>query len=136
METFRFLIFLILIIITTSQKNSFYYLLIIKMTTPRMPNPGRFLAGELEARGRTQKYFAELIEKTPEEVSYILTGKRAITLDRAMRIWQALWTSYEPRMRMQNKHDAILLMKNETSNKIFQRISQRIIKLSPDFAIA
>ncbi|PZM87076.1 MAG: hypothetical protein DLD55_03260 [candidate division SR1 bacterium] len=106
------------------------------MPTPRMPNPGRFLAGELEARGRSQKYFAELIEKTPEEVSYILNGKRAITLDRAMRIGNALGTSYQPRLQMQNKRDAILLMKNEESNKIFQRISQRVIKLSPNLAVA
>ena len=98
------------------------------MPTPRIPNPWRFLAVELEARGRSQKYFAELIEKTPEEVSYILNGKRAITLDRAMRIGNALGTSYQPRLQMQNKRDAILLMKNKQSANLFERIAKRVVE--------
>lgn len=96
------------------------------MATPRIPSPWRFLAGELEARGRTQKFFAQLIEKSPEEVSYILNDKRAITLDRAMRIGKALWTSYEPRLHMQNKRDALLMLRNEQSRSLFERIGERV----------
>lgn len=60
------------------------------MSPSRLPHPGRFLAGELKARGRSQQYFAALIEKTPEELDLLLNGECILTLDWAMRIAHAL----------------------------------------------
>ncbi|MCR5412965.1 MAG: hypothetical protein K6E76_08540 [Patescibacteria group bacterium] len=44
------------------------------------------MAEELKFRKRSQKYLAELIEKTPEEVNYLITGKRGINTDWAIRL--------------------------------------------------
>jgi ribosome-binding protein aMBF1 (putative translation factor) len=44
-----------------------------QMKTAILIHPGEILADELEARGWTQKQLAELIQKSPQEVSFIIT---------------------------------------------------------------
>lgn len=88
-------------------------------------HPWKILAKELKYRKRSQKYFAELIEKTPEEISYLLTWKRNFTVDIAMRVWYALWTSYELRLWLQNDYDSFLLRHSEKNN-VFDRIKSKI----------
>jgi plasmid maintenance system antidote protein VapI len=36
-------------------------------------HPGELIADELEARGWTQRKFAEIIHKTPAEVNHLIT---------------------------------------------------------------
>ena len=92
----------------------------------RPEHPWELLAKELKYRKRSQKYFAELIEKTPEEVNYIITWKRGINTDWAIRLSRALWTSEEIRLNMQNKYDIFQLEHSEKS-VIFDRIRERWI---------
>lgn len=91
-------------------------------------HPWEFLAKELQYRWRTQKYFAELIEKTPEEINYLIAGKRNFTMDIALRVWYALWTSYEVWLWLQNDYDAYLL-KHSEKQSVFDRIKEKAINL-------
>jgi len=36
-------------------------------------HPGQHIAEELTERGRSQKFFAQLIQKTPQEVNHLIT---------------------------------------------------------------
>lgn len=90
----------------------------------RPEHPWELLAKELKYRKRSQKYFAELIEKTPEEVNYIITWKRGINTDWAIRLSRALGTSEEIRLNMQNKYDIFQLEHSEKS-VIFDRIREK-----------
>lgn len=47
-----------------------------------------------------------------------------------MRIGKALGTGYEPRLHMQNKRDAIRLMKSSRHITICDRIEQRVSEFS------
>ena len=93
-------------------------------STMRPEHPWELLAKELKYRKRSQKYFAELIEKTPEEVNYIITWKRGINTDWAIRLSRALWTSEEIRLNMHNKYDIFQLEHSEKS-VIFDRIRDK-----------
>ena len=90
----------------------------------RPEHPWELLTKELKFRKRSQKYFAELVEKTPEEVNYIITWKRGINTDWAIRLSNALWTSEEFRLNMQNKYD-IFQLKHSEKNIIFDRIKEK-----------
>ncbi len=93
---------------------------------PRANHPWKFIQRELKSRGRTQKQFAELLGKTTAEVNDIITWKRNITIDRAMRIWAAFWTSHEVWLGMQNKFDAVQIMKQEEKQQIFENIRKKV----------
>lgn len=93
-------------------------------STMRPEHPWELLAKELKYRKRSQKYFAELIEKTPEEVNYIITWKRGINTDWAIRLSRALWTSEEIRLNMQNKYD-IFQLEHPEKSVIFDRIRDK-----------
>ena len=92
-------------------------------STMRPEHPWELLAKELKYRKRSQKYFAELVEETPEEVNYIIKWKRGINTDWAIRLSRALWTSEEIRLNMQNKYDIFQLEHSEKS-VIFDRIRE------------
>jgi plasmid maintenance system antidote protein VapI len=49
-------------------------------------HPGEYILEELQARGRTQKRFAELLEITTAEVNDLIKGRRNITARLALRI--------------------------------------------------
>lgn len=55
--------------------------------------PGEYLAEELAARGWSQTDFAEIIGRTPNQVSQLIGGKRAITPEVAKDLAAALDTS-------------------------------------------
>jgi addiction module HigA family antidote len=98
-------------------------------------HPGEILAQELEERWRSQKYFAELIWKTPQEVSHIITWKRNINADWAVRLSRALWTSESIWLNMQNRYD-IFLLEHSEKNVIFDRIKERASLSNQQLAIA
>lgn len=60
-----------------------------------VPSPGEILKMELDARGWTQGEFAEIIDKPEQAVSQIITAKKQITPETALRIAKALGTSAE-----------------------------------------
>jgi HTH-type transcriptional regulator/antitoxin HigA len=52
-------------------------------------HPGEHILEELEARERTQKWFAELLEITTAEINDLIKGRRNITPRLALRIGEA-----------------------------------------------
>ena len=92
-------------------------------------HPWHFLAEELKFRKRSQKYLAELIEKTPEEVNYLITGKRGINTDWAIRLARIFWTSETFWLNMQNKYDLFLLNHSE-KRIVFDRIQLKAHELA------
>lgn len=99
-------------------------------------HPWKLLARELKHRGRTQKEFANLIEKNQVEVNYIINGKRNINADWALRLWIALGTSKEFWLNLQTTYDLREQEKNSVLMDLTKRISQRVVKLSPELARA
>jgi addiction module HigA family antidote len=75
----------------------------LSIPTHRKPTPpGEILLREfLEPLGLTQVAFAKHINITPARLSEIIHGKRAITIDTAIRFERALGFSADSWMRMQ-----------------------------------
>lgn len=92
------------------------------MTKELIIHPGEFIADELEARWRTQKRFSEIIKKTPAELNHIITWKRSINADWAMRLSMAFWTSAELRMKFQAKYDLQTLVASKKEETVFKFI--------------
>ena len=68
-------------------------------------HPWVWLGLALESNDMTQKQFADLIGKSPVEVNQIISWKRAVTLDWAMKICAVFW--WEPKywLEMQADYD-------------------------------
>jgi len=90
------------------------------MTKEFIIHPGEYIADELEARGWTQKQFAEIIQKSPVEVNHIITGRRNINADWAMRFAMAFGTSPELRMRLQAKYDLQMIEESKQERSVFK----------------
>lgn len=75
----------------------------LSLPTHRRPtSPGEILLREfLEPLGMTQLAFARHIGITPARLSEIIHGKRAISIDTAMRFERALGFSADSWLRMQ-----------------------------------
>jgi antitoxin HigA-1 len=75
----------------------------ISLPTNRRPTPpGEILVREfLAPLGITQKAFARHIGIMPARLSEIVSGKRAVSIDTAMRFHRALGVSVESWLRMQ-----------------------------------
>lgn len=95
------------------------------MTIPRVNHPWKLLKRELEARGRSQKAFAELIWKTTAEVNDLISGKRNITMDWALRLESALGMEYTIWMGIQNKRDWVQILKQQEKVDFFSRIKEK-----------
>ncbi len=93
-------------------------------------HPGEILEEELEALGRSQTYFAKLIGKTPQEVNHIITGKRNLNMDWAIRIWAAFWTTAQMWINLQNQYDFQLLEEKEETKHIYDSIRLRTKELT------
>ena len=65
---------------------------------------GEFLADELDARGWTQAEFAAILNRPPQFVSEIISGKKEITRESAAQIGAALGTSAELWLNLQDKY--------------------------------
>lgn len=95
------------------------------MTIPRVNHPWKLLKRELEARGRSQKVFAELIGKTTAEVNDLISGKRNITMDWALRLESALGMEYSIWMGIQNKRERVQLLKQQEKANLFSQIKEK-----------
>lgn len=102
-------------------------------------HPGEYIADELEARGWTQKQFAKIIQKSPAEVNHVITGRRDINADRAMRLSVAFGTSPELWMRLQAKYDLQMIEESQEEQSLFKMIKKTAtsaMKTEPALAIA
>ena len=88
-------------------------------------HPWEHIKEELEARGRSQKQFAELLGVAPNEVNDLIKGRRNVTAIRAMKIGKAFGQSAEMRLWIQNYYDIYLASKNENQYKLLQEIGVR-----------
>ena len=90
-------------------------------------HPGEHIAEELQERWRSQKFFATLIHKTPQEVNHLITWKRNINADWAYRLSAVFWTSAEVWMNLQSKYDLAMIQEKEEERNLFN-----VIKLTVD----
>jgi len=79
----------------------------IKQLTPaRVTPPGSILSEEIEARGWTQKYLAEIMGRPPQAINEIIKGKKQITPETAIELSAAFgtsaqfWTNLEANYRL------------------------------------
>jgi addiction module HigA family antidote len=81
-------------------------LLEVTMTMPGDPiHPGKFLADELAALEITPTELARVLHVPPNRIYQILSGKRAMTADTALRLSQWLGTSAEIWMNLQKLYE-------------------------------
>lgn len=97
-------------------------MLFTAMTKGFIFHPWQHIAEELAERWRSQKFFASLIQKTPQEVNHIITWKRNINADWAFRLSAAFWTSAQVWMNLQAKYDLAILREKKEERKIWESI--------------
>jgi addiction module HigA family antidote len=86
-------------------------------------HPGEILADELQEIGLSAAQLARTIEVPPNRISQIITGKRGITADTALRLAQYFGTSPDFWMNLQKIHD--LDVARRAIGKAINRIPQR-----------
>ncbi len=78
------------------------------MTTTYTPAevfpPGEYLRDELDERGWTVTEFAGIIDRPPQAVSEILSGKKAITAETACAFSESLGTTPELWLNLQSAY--------------------------------
>ncbi|MEW6234210.1 MAG: HigA family addiction module antitoxin [Candidatus Omnitrophota bacterium] len=75
----------------------------------RIPtHPGEILKDELEARNMSMNRLAKELNVPAGRISQIMSGKRAITPDTAIRLANYLGTSAEVWMNLQTQYDLAL----------------------------
>jgi len=73
----------------------------------RPTHPGEVLAEELEVRGMTGAALARALGIPQNRVSEILHGKRAVTVDTALRLARWMGTTPEFWLNLQQRYDLI-----------------------------
>ena len=91
-------------------------------------HPWEHIAEELETRGWTQKYFAQLIKKSPQEVNHIISGRRNLDADWAYRLSAAFGTSAQVWLNLQAKYDLAVLEEDKEEIKLFDLIRLNVEK--------
>lgn len=86
-------------------------------------HPGEILADELEEIGLTAKRLAEVIEVPPNRLYQILSGKRNLTADTALRLAQYFGMAADFWMNLQSAYELDLARRE--SGKAIQRIPRR-----------
>lgn len=80
-------------------------------------HPGEILKGELEELGITATEFARQIDVPANRVSQILSGKRSITGDTALRFGHWFGTDPQFWLNLQSQYD-LALADRETGNAV------------------
>lgn len=79
------------------------------LTPAWVASPGELIHDELEARGWTQKYLAERMNRPVQAISAIINGKKRVTAETAMQLSETFGTSAEFWVRSQGDYDLYLL---------------------------
>jgi addiction module HigA family antidote len=87
-------------------------------------HPGEILADELQEINLTAKKLADLIQVPPNRLYQILTGKRSMTADTALRLSQYFGMSADFWMNLQSAYE--LDVARRQNGKAIQRIPRRI----------
>ena len=83
-------------------------------------HPGVWLELILDNLDMTQKEFALLVWKSPVEVNQIISWKRSITLDWAMKICAVFWWNPKRWLDMQADYDEQEYKKSKKYEKILE----------------
>ncbi|MDX2242849.1 MAG: HigA family addiction module antitoxin [Leptolyngbyaceae cyanobacterium bins.302] len=87
--------------------------------------PGQILLEELEARGLTQKDLATIIDRPIQTVNEIVKGVKQITPETALQLAEALETSPDLWLNLENNYRLYLARQQKDSDKGDQTISRR-----------
>lgn len=87
--------------------------------------PGQILLEELEARGLTQKDLATIIDRPIQTVNEIVKGVKQITPETALQLAEALETSPDLWLNLENNYRLYLARQQKDSDKGGQTISRR-----------
>lgn len=87
------------------------------LTAARVPAPGKILSRELEARGWTQKYLAEIMGRPVQTINEIIRKSKQITPKTAIELSQALGTSPELWTNLEAKYGLHLARKKRRLNE-------------------
>lgn len=89
-------------------------------------HPGEDLLEAIEAKGWTQRQFAELIGISSPALNAIIRGNRNITPALAVRIGAAFGTSAEVWMNLQTHYDLFVAAKEEAErvSKVHQKVQE------------
>ncbi len=89
--------------------------------------PGDILKRELDARGLTQKEFAQTIGRPEQVVSEVIRGKKSITVDTAIAFGDALgieaefWLTAEMHYRLDSARRALAGNRSDTKDVSLKR---------------
>lgn len=83
------------------------------LTPAWVASPGELIHDELEARGWTQKYLAERMNRPVQAINAIINGKKRVTAETAMQLGKTFGTSAEFWVRSQGDYDLYLLRQHE-----------------------
>jgi addiction module HigA family antidote len=86
-------------------------------------HPGEILADELEEIGVSATELARLLEVPANRISQILSGKRAITADTALRLGQYFGTSADLWLNLQKQYE--LDVARQEAGETIKHIPQR-----------
>ena len=92
-----------------------------KLVPARGFPPGRRLQDELDARGWTQQDLAKIIDRPPQAISEIVTGKKQITPETALELAEAFGTSAEVWLKLEANYQLSLARQKPRSNTIAKR---------------
>ncbi len=87
-------------------------------------HPGKFLADELAALNMTPTELAHALHVPPNRIYQILSGKRAMTADTALRLSQWLGTSAELWMNLQKLYE-LRLAEQQAGEEIKRTVAHR-----------
>jgi addiction module HigA family antidote len=86
-------------------------------------NPGEILADELVELGMSATELARVIQVPPNRISQIISGKRAITADTALRLGRWFGTGPDIWLNLQQAHE-LEVVRQEIGN-VLENISPR-----------
>ena len=92
-----------------------------ELVPARVSSPGRILTRELEARGWTQKDFAEIIGRPPQAISEIVRGIKQITPETALEFAEAFGTSPQFWMNLEANYRLFLAGEKKDDKEITRR---------------
>jgi addiction module HigA family antidote len=87
-------------------------------------HPGEVLKDELEARGISQRKFAEHIGMSYSVLNEILNGRRTLSTNSALIFEAALGVSAESLMQLQMKYDMQTAREDKTLTNRLKKIAQ------------
>jgi HTH-type transcriptional regulator / antitoxin HigA len=95
----------------------------------RIPQPGRILSRELDARGWTQKDLAEIMNRPAQAINEIVKGIKQITPETAHDLSEALGTSPDFWANLESKYRLHLAKKDKEEGEIARK--SKLYSLAP-----